>query len=119
MGGYMKKFEDAVPCVLRLVVIHNLNDKLDYKIMNQNLKANKYLPSAEAKIKYKKQSLKPKNILFENESIQIGCKVTPFYDFYSSKNFLMIQIFVGNKTQKKIQNFSIHYKGTPNLELYL
>ena len=31
----------------------------------------------------------------------------------------MIQIFVGNKTQKKIQNFSIHYKGTSNLELYL
>ena len=34
--------------------------------MNQNLKANKYLPNQEAKIKYKKQSLKVKNILFEN-----------------------------------------------------
>ena len=45
--------------------------------MNQNLKASKYLPSGEAKIKYKKQSLKPKNILFENETIQIGCKVSP------------------------------------------
>ena len=59
--------------------------------------------------------MKGKNILYENDCIQIGCKLTGFYDFYSSKNFIQMQIFVGNKTQKKIQNFNIHYKGTSNL----
>ena len=80
-----------------------------------NVKANKYLHSSELKLKYKKQCLKTKNILYENDCVQIGCKFLPFYDFYSSKNFVQMQIFVGNKTQKKIQNFTIHYKGTSNL----
>ena len=53
--------------------------------------------------------MKGKNILYENDCIQIGCKLTGFYDFYSSKNLLVI------KLKKKIQNFNIHYKGTSNL----
>lgn len=84
-----------------------------------NSKFNKFIGSAEARLKYKKQCLKNKNILFENDSVQIGCKILGFYDFYSSKNFLQMQIFIGNKTNKKMQRFSIQYRGTPNLELYL
>ena len=80
-----------------------------------NPKLNKYITSSEGRTKFKKQCLKVKNILFENDCIQIGCKMSPFYDFYASKNYMQMQIFVGNKTQKKIQNFSLHYKGTPNL----
>jgi hypothetical protein len=30
-----------------------------------------------------------------------------------------MQMFVGNKTSKKIQSVNLHYKGTPNMELYV
>ena len=83
-----------------------------------NSKFNKLVGSPEARLKYKKQCLKSKNILFENDSLQIGCKILPFYDFYSSKNFLQMQVFIGNKTNKKLQRFNIQYRGTANLELY-
>ena len=84
-----------------------------------NSKFNKLVGSPEARLKYKKQCLKSKNILFENDSLQIGCKILSFYDFYSSKNYLQMQIFIGNKTNKKLQRFNIHYRGTSNLELYV
>ena len=70
-------------------------------------------------MKFRKQCLKAKNILFENENLQIACKVSSFYDFYSSRNYLQMQMFIGNKSQKKIHNFSLHYKGTRNLELFV
>ena len=82
-------------------------------------KFNKFVSSPEARLKFKKQCLKPKNILFENDALQIACKVLPFYDFYTSTNYLQMQLFVGNKTNRKLQNFTIHYKGTPNLELFV
>lgn len=84
-----------------------------------NSKLNKLVSSPEARLKFRKQCLKPKNILFENDSLQIGCKVSSFYDFYSSRNYLHMQIFIGNKTHRKIHNFTLHYKGTRNLELFL
>lgn len=80
-----------------------------------NSKFNKLIGSSDAKLKYKKQCIKNKNILFENDSIQIGSKILPFYDFYASKNYLQIQIFIGNKTNKKLQRFNIQYRGTSNL----
>lgn len=80
-----------------------------------NSKLNKLIGTPDGRFKYKKQCLKVKNILFENDSVQIGCKILPFYDFYSSRNYLLMQIFVGNKTNKKFTRFNIHYKGTPNL----
>ena len=63
---------------------------------NQTLQ--KHLPTLDSKLKYKKQCLKVKNILFENEQLQIGCKILPLYDFYSSRNYLQINLFIGNKT---------------------
>lgn len=82
-------------------------------------KISKHLPTPESKFKYRKQCLKPKNILFENDSLQLGCKVLPFYDFYSSKNYLQLQLFIGNKTSRRLQSFRISYKATSNLELFV
>lgn len=84
-----------------------------------NSKFNKLVGTPEARLKYKKQCLKVKNILFENDSVQIGCKILPFYDFYASRNYLLMQIFIGNKTSRRLQRFSTQYRGTSNLELYL
>ena len=84
-----------------------------------NTKFNKFVSSPESRLKFKKQCLKAKNILFENDNLQIATKLSPFYDFYTSRNYLQMQIFIGNKTQKKIQNFHLHYKGTRNLELFV
>ena len=78
-------------------------------------KFNNFVNSQEAKLRFRKQCLKQKNILFENDKLQIASKTSVFYDFYSSRNYLQMQIFIGNKTPKKIHNFSIHYKGTRNL----
>ena len=80
-----------------------------------NSKFNKLIGSPEARLKYKKQCLKNKNILFENDSVQIGCKIIHFYDFFTSKNYLQMQMFIGNKTNKKLQRFNIKYRGTSNL----
>lgn len=88
-------------------------------ILNMPPKLNKYLPTAESRLKFRKQCLKSKNILFENDCLQIGCKVLPFYDFYSSKNYLQVQLFIGNKTARRLQAFKIAYKGTENLELFI
>lgn len=82
-------------------------------------KFNKFLPTQDARLKFRKQTLKLKNILFENDNIQIASKLTPFYDFYSSRNFLHMQIFIGNKTARKIPTFTLHFRGTPNLELFV
>ena len=60
----------------------------------------KYITQSEPKNKFKKQCLKNKNILFENEHLQIGCKISPLYDIYSSTNYLHISLFIGNKTDK-------------------
>ena len=60
------------------------------------------LSSHEARSKFKKQCLRGKNILFENEQLQVGCKIHSFYDFYSSQNYLQINLFVGNKTDRPI-----------------
>jgi hypothetical protein len=30
-----------------------------------------------------------------------------------------MQIFIGNKTNKKLQRFNIHFRGTPNIELFI
>ena len=84
-----------------------------------NSKFNKFCTSPDTRLKFKKQCLKPKNILFENDHFQIASKLTPFYDFYTSRNYLQIQIFIGNKTHNKIHNFTLHYKGTRNLELFV
>ncbi len=67
----------------------------------------KYLPSPENRKKFKRQCLKVKNILEENESIQIGCKIEKLYDFYTSKNFVQVNIFIGNKMSKPIERYSI------------
>jgi hypothetical protein len=69
--------------------------------------------------KFKKQCLRPKNILFENDQMQIGCKVVPLYDFYSSTNYLQINLFIGNKTDRPMDNFKVDFRGTNNIELFV
>lgn len=75
----------------------------------------KHLNTLELRSKYKKQCLKVKNILFENDQLQIGCKVNPFYDFYSSTNYLQLNFFIGNKTDRPIDHFSLDFRATSNL----
>jgi Fe-S cluster biosynthesis and repair protein YggX len=79
----------------------------------------KYLAVGDSRVRFKKMCLKSKNILFENEQIQIGCKIQPLYDIYSSTNHLLISLFVGNKTGKSIDSFQLEFKGTPNLALFV
>jgi hypothetical protein len=79
----------------------------------------KYITNTDQRQKFKKQCLKNKNILFENDQLQIGCKIIPLYDFYSSFNYLQINLFVGNKTDKALDNFKVDFRGTNNLELFV
>lgn len=51
--------------------------------------------------------------------MQIGCKIIPLYDFCSSEHHLQINLFVGNKTDSIIDRFTIDYRGTNNLQVYL
>lgn len=79
----------------------------------------KYVTTPEGRTKFKKQCLRRKNILFENEQVQLGCKVTPLYDFYSSQHYALINLFVGNKTNQPIQDFSLKLRGSPNLKVWV
>jgi hypothetical protein len=79
----------------------------------------KYLLGADHRIRFKKQCLKSKNILFENEQLQIGCKVVPLYDIYTSSNYLQVNLFIGNKTDKPIDSFKLDFRGSPNLNLFV
>lgn len=79
----------------------------------------KYVTNADQRQKFKKQCLKGKNILYENDQLQIGCKIIPLYDFYSSSNYLQINLFIGNKTDKTLDNFRVDFRGTNNLELFI
>jgi len=78
-------------------------------------KFQKHVNGAEPRQKFKKQCLKSKNIIFESEQIQIGCKVQNIYDFYSSSNYLQINMFIGNKLDKSIDHFKLDFKTTSNL----
>ena len=79
----------------------------------------KYLPSSSHKSKYKKQCLRQKNILFQNDQLQLSCKIISIYDFYSSSNYLQINLFIGNKTTQPIDLFRIEFRGTNNLEMFV
>ena len=79
----------------------------------------KYLGATEQKQKHKKQCLRQKNILLENEQLQIGCKIIPLYDFYSSTHYLQINLFIGNKTDRPMDSFQLDFRGTPNVELFV
>lgn len=63
----------------------------------------KTLDTEEKRNKYKISVLKPKSILFENELLQIGIKSSLIYDFYSSKYYLQLSVFFGNKSNKAIK----------------
>ena len=67
----------------------------------------KHITQPDQKVKFKKQCLKDKNILFENDQLQLGCKVVPLYDFYSSQNYLQINLFIGNKTDRPLESFRL------------
>lgn len=91
----------------------------DYSLLMNYPLFQKHLPQSELRSRFKKQCLKPKNILFENEHLQIGCKVGPLYDLYSSSNYLHISLFIGNKSDKPLDSFRLDFRGTSNLEVYL
>lgn len=82
-------------------------------------KLDKLVVSRESKCRFKKQSLKAKNVLFENDHVQLATKVLPFYDFYTSSYYVQLQVFVGNKTDRKLSGFVLAYRGTNNLELFI
>lgn len=63
--------------------------------------------------------MKSKCILFENQIIQIGLKSSIIYDFYSSKYFVQLILFFGNKTDQAIRDFEIEYKGNKNIEMWI
>lgn len=73
------------------------------------------MDTEDKRTKYKLSVLKPKSILFENEGLQIGLKHSLIYDFYSSKYYLQLSVFFGNKSNKSIKDFQIEYKGNPEL----
>ena len=79
----------------------------------------KTLDTEEKRNKYRLSVLKAKSILFENDSLQIGLKSSLIYDFYSSKYYLQLAVFFGNKTNKPIKDFQIEYKGNSSLEMWM
>ena len=66
-----------------------------------------FLDSDDKKQRYKLNSLKSKCILFENQLLQIGMKSSTLYDFYSSRYYLQIVMFFGNKTDQPIKDFEL------------
>lgn len=61
--------------------------------------------------RFKLSSIKDKSTLFEVSYLQIGCKTQLFYDVKSSKNYLKIDLFFGNKTNEPLTDFEVEYIG--------
>ncbi len=61
--------------------------------------------------KFKLSCLKNKCCLFEIQSLQIGIISSIFYDIVSSKNYVKLSIFYGNKTNNYVHEFQVDYTG--------
>jgi len=69
--------------------------------------------------KFKQACLKNKCPLYEIQNLQVGVVTSSFFDIPSSKNFLKMAIFYGNKTKYAYDYFSVEYTGDYSFYLYL
>jgi len=62
-------------------------------------------PSDRNMRRFKISCLKEKSALFEVSYLQIGVKSGIFYDVQSSKNYLKLDLYFGNKMDYKLSYF--------------
>ena len=65
--------------------------------------------------RFKISCLKEKNALFEVSYLQIGMKSGMFYDIQSSKNYLKIDLYFGNRMDYKLSCFQVDYDGDESI----
>ncbi|KRX00517.1 Coatomer/clathrin adaptor appendage, Ig-like subdomain [Pseudocohnilembus persalinus] len=68
--------------------------------------------------KFKMSNLKTKSVLLDTKEVQFGVKTQLIFDYLSSRNHLLVQIFIGNKTQEPIQDISLEFFGDHTSELW-
>ena len=73
--------------------------------------------SATAMQQFKISCLKPKSLLFENDSIQIGVTASLVQDYASSKNMVKLMMYYGNKLDSDITNFRVSLTEGLNLNV--
>lgn len=61
--------------------------------------------------KFKISCLKNKSPLYEIPNLQIGIISSIFFDIVSSKNYIKLSIFYGNKSRNKLEDFRVDYTG--------
>jgi hypothetical protein len=61
--------------------------------------------------KFKQACLKNKCPLFETPGFQVGVLTSTFFDIPSSKNFVKMAIYYGNKSKYALEQFSVEYTG--------
>lgn len=69
--------------------------------------------------KFKQACLKNKCPLYEIPQLQVGMLSSNFFDIPSSKNFLKIGLFYGNKTKFDFEHFSVEYTGDYSKEILI
>ena len=69
--------------------------------------------------KLKHSCLKNKCPLFEIESLQIGVISSTFFDFASSRTYLRLIVYYGNKTNEKVTEFSVDFSGDDSKRINL
>ena len=78
---------------------------------NTSLFELEYLRDSSNLRKFKQACLKTKCPLFEIPNLQIGVVTSTFFDIPSSKNFLKMSLFYGNKSKYGFEHFSVDYTG--------
>jgi hypothetical protein len=69
--------------------------------------------------RFKLSNFRKKSILFENEHIQVGYISQAVYESIDEfKHFLLLNLFVGNKTEDSIKELQVEYKADANQLLY-
>ena len=61
--------------------------------------------------KFKQACLKNKCPLYENAGFQVGVLSSVFFDIPSSKNYLKMALYYGNKSKYGFEHFSVEYTG--------
>lgn len=68
--------------------------------------------------KLKVANLKHKSLLIDNQEVQFGIKTELIFDYMTSKNHLLVHLFIGNKSPNPIQNIRVDYFGDHTCELW-
>lgn len=61
--------------------------------------------------KFKQSCLKQKCPLYEISQLQVGILSSIFFDISSSKNYLKLGVYYGNRTKYDFEHFSVEYTG--------